>query len=306
MLLSDAIEKYLRYLQNIRNASKYTIRNYEKSLGLLMEITGEKAHVRDITLDAIDDLNDRVFSIKTRDGEGIARRTKNIYLTPVRSFLRFCLKRNLDDPILHPDKIELVKIEPSDVSGLRDEELDDLRNCNLGKNPLIQARDRAIIEMLFSTGLRISELCALNQENLNLRTKEFSIIGKGKKVRAIFLTDRAVNYLEQYLALRDDTFPPLFINAKTRPDEFETKGESRRLTRTAIEVMVRDRGRHAGITRPVTPHMLRHTFATTLLRNGADIRSVQEMLGHSSISTTQIYTHYANADLKKTHQKYID
>jgi len=175
-----------------------------------------------------------------------------------------------------------------------------------GKNQLIASRDRAIVEMLFSTGLRISELCSLNLENLNLETREFTVIGKGRKVRTVYLTGAAVECLQVYLHHRDDNFSPLFINARSRKDEFENKGESRRLTRTAIEIMVRDRGRKAGITKPVTPHKLRHTFATTLLRNGADLRSVQELLGHANIATTQIYTHFVNADLKKTHEKYLN
>ncbi len=306
MLISLALEKYFRHLRNIQSASKYTIRNYEKSLKLLQELCGTDADVRDIKLATIDQINDHVFDLKTRDGSPISQRTRNIYLIPIRSFLKYCLKRDLDDPILSPDKIELVKADPRDVSGLSAEELEALRNCNVSKNTMINARDRAIVEMLFSTGLRISELCALNQEHINLNTKEFSILGKGKKIRVVFLTDRAVKCLKGYLSERKDNWPPLFINARIRKDEFETNGESRRISRTAIEVMVRDRGRRAGITKPVTPHVLRHTFATTLLRNGADLRSVQEMLGHANISTTQIYTHFVNADLKKTHEKYLE
>lgn len=306
MLLSEAIEKYFRHLRNIQSASKYTIRNYEKSLALLQEICGENAQLHDISLETIDQINDHVFDLKTRDGQPISQRTRNIYLIPIRSFLKFCIRRDLDDPILAPEKIELVKADPRDVSGLSADEMEALRNYNNAKNPLINARDRAIVEMLFSTGLRISELCALNREHINLETKEFSVLGKGKKIRTVFLTDRAVICLDRYLRLREDNWPPLFINARSRRDEFETNGESRRISRTAIEVMIRDRGRKAGITKPVTPHVLRHTFATTLLRNGADLRSVQEMLGHSNISTTQIYTHFANADLKKTHEKYLE
>jgi site-specific recombinase XerD len=306
MLLPKAIDRYLRYLKNIKNASDYTIRNYQRSLDLLQSILGPKAKISSIDLNTLDDFREAIFTRKTRDGEKIARRTQNIYIIPVRSFLKFCLQRELDDPILSPEKIELIKIDPSDVSGISLEELDRLRQYSVAKNPLIAARDRAIVEMLFSTGLRISELCNLNRENVNLETREFSILGKGKKIRTVYLTEQAVEILKNYLALRDDNFAPFFINARVRQDEFENQGESRRLSRTAIEVMIRDRGRRAGITKPVTPHVLRHTFATTLLRNGADIRSVQELLGHASISTTQIYTHFVNADLKKTHQKFLE
>jgi len=306
MLITQAVEKYIRYLKNVRNSSPYTLRNYQKSLDFMQQVMGNNAHIRDIKLTSVDDFQDLVFSKTNKQGQPLSSKTRNIYLIPIRSFIKFCIKRELDDPILAPEKIELLKTNPSDVSGLTLEELDTLRNTNYAKNPTIALRDRTILEMLFSTGLRISELCALNREHVNLRTGEFSIIGKGNKVRTVFLTDNCTRLLQQYLNTREDEFYPLFVNAKQREDEHLKNGESRRLSRTAIEVMIRDRGRKAGITKPVTPHKLRHTFATTLLRNGADIRSVQELLGHASIATTQIYTHVANADLKKTHQRYLE
>ena len=216
------------------------------------------------------------------------------------------LVERADDPILAPDKIELLKLDPRDVSGLSLEELNRLRETNVAKSNFINARDKAITEMLFCTGLRISELCKLNRENVNLKIREFSVMGKGKKIRTVFLSPKAVVLLEKYLDLRNDNFSPLFVNARSRKDEMETNGESRRISRTAIEIMIRRRGRMAGITKPVTPHILRHTFATKLLRNGADLRSVQELLGHANIATTQIYTHFVNADLKKTHEKFLE
>ncbi len=305
MLITEGLEKYVRYLKNVKNASPYTLRNYEKSLGSLIETVGENTHIRDLNLNSIDDFQDFVFSKTNKKGGPLSSKTRNIYLIPIRSFLKFCIKRELDDPILSPEKLELIKTEPSDVAGLNMDELELLRNTNTAKSTLIALRDRAIIEMLFSTGLRISEMCALNRDNLNINTGEFSILGKGKKVRSVYLTPQCVRLLSDYMKNRTDDFNPLFINAKQRSDQHLKKGESRRLSRTAIEIMVRDRGRKAGITKPVTPHKLRHTFATSLLRNGADIRSVQELLGHASIVTTQIYTHVANADLKKTHAKYL-
>ena len=306
MLITEGIEKYVRYLKNVRNSSPYTLRNYTKSLNFLVETMGAKAHISDLNLNSIDDFQDFVFSKTNRKGQPLSSKTRNIYLIPIRSFLKFCIKRELDDPILAPEKLELLKTNPSDVSGLSLEELALLRQTNTAKNNLIALRDRAIVEMLFSTGLRISELCALNRENLNVKSGEFSVLGKGNKIRSVYLTQNCIELLESYLVARKDSFQPLFINAKQRRDESLKNGESRRLSRTAIEVMIRDRGRKAGITKPVTPHKLRHTFATSLLRNGADIRSVQELLGHASISTTQIYTHVANADLKKAHTKFLE
>ncbi len=306
MLLSEAISRYLRYLKSIKNASPYTLRNYTRSLELLQEILPQKSEISDITLDTIDLFRDFLFEKLTRKGGQLSLATQNIYLIPVRSFLKFCHRRELEENCLSPDKIELLKQEPRDVSGLTTDELDRLRHYTESKNALIDARDKAIIEMLFSTGLRVSELCSLNTENVNLELQEFSIRGKGKKIRTVFLTDRATEKLKKYLALRQEVWKPLFINARKRKDEFETLGESRRLSRTAIEVMVSNRGKKCGITHPVTPHILRHTFATTLLRNGADLRSVQEMLGHANIATTQVYTHVVNADLKKIHQKFME
>ncbi len=305
MLYKQAIKKYFRHLKNVKNASIYTLRNYEKALYSFGKILDENAKISDITLDKIEQFQDVIFDKKNRKGENLSAKTKNIYLIPIRSFLIYCIKRELGNNILAPEKVEILKTMPSDVSGLTEEELKSLREFEFGKNKFTDSRDNAIIEMFFSTGLRVSELVALNRENINVINKEFSILGKGKKIRTVFLTDNCVKVLKRYLNLRKDNFKPLFINAKKRKDEFENYGESRRISKTAIEVMISKRGKFCGITKPVTPHKIRHTFATTLLRNGADIRSVQEMLGHSNISTTQIYTHVANADLKKVHKKFL-
>lgn len=307
MNIPEAIQKYLKYLENIRNASAYTLRNYHRSLDLFVKTMGETTALESINLETIDDFRDKIFELRNRKGEKLSKNSQNLYLIPVRSFLKYCLKRGYGgENLFSPEKIELIKPDPRDVSGLSMEELNRLREYHDSKNEIISARDRAIIEMLFSTGLRIAELVSLNRENINLTTKEFTVLGKGKKYRTVFLTENAVNHLQKYFDLRTDNFSPAFLNARPRKDEFETQGESRRLSKTAIENMVRSRAIKAGITKPVTPHKLRHTFATTLLRNGADIRSVQEMLGHSNISTTQIYTHIVNADLKKTHQKFLE
>lgn len=309
MLLKDGIKRYFQYLKNTRDASPYTLRNYGRSLDFLQEIMGIDAKISDIDLAVLDDYQDAIFAKKNHKGEVVSAKTRNIYLVPVRSFLKFAIKRELDVSIMTPEKIELVRTSVSDVSGLTMSELNRLRQFSKGKNSMIDARDRAIVELFFSTGLRISELCALNREQVNLALKEFAVLGKGKKVRMVYMTDQAVLSLNRYLAERNDALRPLFINARNNRSsktEVEDQDESRRLTRTAIEVMIRERGRLSGITKPVTPHKLRHTFATTLLRNGADIRSVQELLGHANISTTQIYTHYVNADLKKMHEQFLD
>lgn len=306
MRIDLAIEKYLRYLVNLKNASKYTLKNYKRALTNFADIVGAEKKLSEISLSHLDELYDFLFELKNRRGEPIAANTKNLYLIPVRSFLKFCIKRDLDENILAPEKIELTKSSARDVSGLTPDELDRLRNFNEYKNPVIALRDHALIELFYSTGLRISELQALNRDQINLNLGEFSVLGKGKKYRTVYLTDSATEKLQKYFDVRTDNYPPAFLNARVRADEFETKGESRRLSKTSMENMVRTRAIRAGITKPVTPHKLRHTFATHLLRNGADLRSVQEMLGHSNISTTQIYTHVVNADLKATHKKFLE
>ena len=312
MEFAAAKKKFLRNLRNVQNSSPHTLRIYEKSLNFLENFLGENARISEISLEKIDDFRDAIFEKKNRRGEKIAARTQNLYLIPIRSFLKFCQKKELADEILAAEKIELIKTDPRDVSGLNADELNLLRKFS-PENPknsrqkiFCAARDRAIIEMLFSTGLRISELTNLNRENVNLARGEFSVLGKGKKIRTVFLTENAIYFLKKYLNLRDDNFAPFFVNARPTKKDFEKNGENRRLSRTAIEIMLRDRGRRCGITRPVTPHVLRHTFATTLLKNGADIRSVQEFLGHANIATTQIYTHFSRPDLKKIHQNFLE
>ncbi len=307
MILQNAVQRYLQNLEQVKNASENTIRNYSRALDLLMETVGENIDLEQITLEKIDDYRDKIFEKKSiRSGKRISRSTQNIYLIPIRTFLKFCHRRDLGKNLLSPEKIELVKNDPRDVAGITQEELERLRETDNSKNPQINLRNRAIIELLYSTGLRVSELKDLNIENVNLKLKEFSIVGKGKKVRVVFITEKAVEAVEQYLDTRTDVFKPLFLNTRGAQGEDDLSGENRRLSRTSIEIMVRKRGILAGITRPVTPHVLRHTFATTLLRNGAELRSVQEMLGHSNIATTQIYTHVVNADLKKTHNKFLE
>jgi site-specific recombinase XerD len=310
MKLKDAVTRYLRNLEQVQNASENTIRNYSRALDLLMETIGEDVELEKITIETIDDYRDRIFAKKSiRSGQRISRSTQNIYLIPIRTFLKFCHRRDLGKKLLSPEKIELVKNDPRDVAGITQEELERLRETDCSKDNQINLRDRAIVELLYSTGLRVSELRNLNIEHVNLELKEFAVVGKGKKVRVVFVTDRAAEAVEKYLDTRTDNFQPLFLNARGAQKAEgidELRGENRRLSRTSIEIMIRNRAIRAGITRPVTPHVLRHTFATTLLRNGAELRSVQEMLGHSNIATTQIYTHVVNADLKKTHKKFLE
>jgi site-specific recombinase XerD len=311
MKINKTWEKFISHLKNIKRSSAHTLENYQRSFNLLCKKINPEQDISQLSIDDIDDFRESLYNLKAKNNNSISARTQNVYLSALRSWLRFCLRRDLGDGILSPDKIELVKIPPPNREGLTDEEfkrLQEYKPSELSKktrkNPILLARNNAIIEMLFASGLRVSELCALNQTNVNLITKEFSVIGKGQKVRSIFLTDNSVEKLKEYLDLRTDNFPALFIDIKNTKLDI-TNCENNRMSRFSIVKMLNDRGRLCGITRPVTPHVLRHTFATKLLRNGADLRSVQELLGHSSIATTQIYTHVANADLKKVHQKFL-
>jgi integrase/recombinase XerD len=204
---------------------------------------------------------------------------------------------------ISPEKIELPKVPERQVEVLAREELEAMFNC-IDVTKRNGLRDIAILHLLYSTGLRVSELSNLNRKDINLDTREFRIVGKGRKARIVFISDTAVEHIERYLESRNDNWLPLFVSNSNRSGQPSLLGEERRLEPQAIERIVRTIATHAGIVKKVTPHTLRHTFATELLKNGADIRSVQEMLGHASITTTQIYTHLTNKRLKEIHQQF--
>jgi len=240
-------------------------------------------------------------------GRPLGRKTQNYHLIALRSFLKYLSKRDIKS--LAPVKIELADIEERQVSFLEPEELERLFAATQSeKNDLIRLRDRAILETLFSTGLRVSELVNLKKESVNLEKSEFSVRGKGGKTRLIFVSQRAREHLKKYLDLRRDNSPALFVAQRLNQNsdhdisaEFETLAH---LTPRTIQRIIIKYSRRAGITKKVTPHVLRHSFATDLLRSGADLRSVQALLGHSSVTTTQVYTHITDKHLKETYQKY--
>lgn len=234
----------------------------------------------------------------------LKRVTQNYHLIALRSFLRFLAKQDIKT--ISPDKIELAKNQQREIQILDKEELERLLDIPLSqktkKDFLIQLRDKAILEMLFSTGLRVSELCGLDREKVNLDKSELTVRGKGGKLRIVFISERAHNALKNYLEKRTDVDPALFIHFNRKL----SSQKNLRLTPRSIQRIVKKRAIQAGITKSVTPHTLRHSFATDLLANGADLRSVQELLGHANVSTTQIYTHLTNKNLKETYQKYHD
>lgn len=298
--IQPLITDFLEYLELEKNASQRTISNYDHYLKRFVDFTGD-IDPSEIDLEKI--RRYRLFLarfIAPESGNNLKRVTQNYFMIALRAFLRYLAR--IDIKSLSPEKIELGEQEAAPLKVLEQESLARLLEApdlSTKEGP----RDKAILELLFSTGLRVSELTSLNCDQINLRRREFSVIGKGQKERVVFLSDSAVRALEKYLANRDDPFAPLFIRFQGQVDP-EEKGEKMRLSPRSVERAVEKYVKQTGLSIKATPHTLRHNFATDLLMNGADIRSVQEMLGHSNISTTQIYTHVTNKHLKDVHKAF--
>ncbi|MBU1759155.1 tyrosine-type recombinase/integrase [Patescibacteria group bacterium] len=304
MKLKDAVRRFLEHAEIAKNQSGKTLENYAHYLGRFCDFAGDIS-LNEISLDLA--LDFRLFLNRLYDKKGkrlLSVKTQNYHVIALRAFLKWCAKNDLKS--LAPEKIDLSKIEARTVEYLSREELERLfAEVEDGSDSVRKLRDRAILETLYSTGLRVSELTNLNREQVDLSRREFMVRGKGKKPRIVFLSDRAVRAIDKYLAARDDNFKPLFLNYRRgKKGDDITMGEKRRLSNVMVQYLVRGYARRAGIIKKVTPHVLRHSFATELLINGADIRSVQEMLGHASITTTQIYTHLTNKRLKEVHEKF--
>ena len=233
------------------------------------------------------------------DGE-LATITQGYHLIALRGFLGYLSKRDIIS--LSPDKIDLPKVARKQVTFLHFDEVTRMLDT-IPLDDEVGLRDRAIIELLFSSGLRVSELVNLNRDHVNTKRREFMVRGKGRKDRPVFIGEAAAGRVEDYLASRLDNLPPLFLSY-SRNNISSTTGDYRRLTSRSIQRMVTKYARLAGITKHVSPHTMRHSFATDLLMNGADIRSVQSMLGHSNISTTQVYTHVTDEHLRDVYEKF--
>jgi len=299
--ISDLLIDFVEYIEIERGRSQKTAQNYHHYLQRLVEFSD------DIEVEKIDDdlvRKWRLWLARFEDdyGQPLSKSTQSYHLIALRSFLKYCAKRNLK--VLGIDRVELPKTQRKQITSLTPEELQKLiEQPDISKEQGL--RDRAILELLFSSGLRVSELANLNKEHLNLKTREFMVRGKGQKDRPIFISERAADWIKQYLDIRKDNLNPLFIRY-SGSKETVNNGEFQRLNPRSIQRLVKNCALKAGITKKVSPHTLRHSFATDLLMNGADLRSVQELLGHSNISTTQIYTHVTNPHLKKVHQKFHD
>ncbi len=297
--LSELITDFLEHLEIEQNRSQKTIANYDHYLQRLVEFTDDC----DIaTLDAEMVRQWRLHLNRTKDAAGreLTKTTQNYHLIALRSFLKYLTKRDIK--ALDSAKIELAKVARPQVTFLTSEEIDRLVDAIDTSNP-IGMRDRALIELLFSGGLRVSELVGLNRDHINLERREFVVRGKGQKDRPIFISPRAADWLARYLETRHDTGSPLFIHYSGTKDELED-GMYTRLTARSVQRLVNRYAKAAGITKTVTPHTLRHSFATDLLQNGADLRSVQGLLGHANVATTQIYTHVTDPQLKSVHERF--
>lgn len=301
--LHNHIIDFLEYMEVEKNSSKLTIRNYLQYLEVFEKWFSENYPSK--TIDALDLKilrRYRVFLANKVDEHNMTlkRVTQNYYIIAIRSFLRFLIKNDIKT--LEPSKIDLPKTESRSLKFLEKEQVD-LLVTSVDTTTEEGVRDRTILELLFSTGLRVSELARLNHEHINLDRKEFGIIGKGGKSRIVFISDRAADWIGEYLTVRRDKFKPLFIRYSGRVVH-DDDGEKMRLTPRSIERIVKKYVRLARLPVDATVHTLRHSFATDLLTNGADIRSVQEMLGHKNIATTQIYTHITNRQLRQVHESF--
>ncbi len=307
------ISDFLQYCEIDRNLSSGTVKMYHLYLKEFWNWLKDYFQTESINYKRVDQDVVREFRLflnrrqSDKSNDIIRRNTQNRYLTALRSFFRYLIvEKGLDDSLV-PDKIILGKSDPRVPKYLSIDQVDDLTNVQ-DLNKKSGLRDRAILELLFSTGLRISELTNLNVNDLTpqvLERKEFSVVGKGRKVRTVYLSEGAIHWVKKYLNTRKDRFKPLFVRYSGRlMEEQDSDGESLRLTPRSIQRMMKRYALAAGISSNVTPHVLRHSFATDLLISGADLRSVQELLGHSDVSTTQIYTHITNKQLKDVHEKF--
>lgn len=298
--LNKLKQDFLEYIEIERGRSVKTVENYDRYLTrffdfakvTLSEEVTEKA-VRDFRLF----LNRQPGAKVGNQQAEMKRRTQNYYLIALRAFLKFLRKRDVVS--LNPEKIELAKIPERSLDLISEIELG--RLLTAPKTDTLEGkRDRAILELLFSTGLRVSELCALDTDAVDLSRDEFSVRGKGDKVRVVFLSEEAKLFVREYVKSRKDMEPALFIRYGKKADI----GADRRISPRAVQRILKKYAALAGITKKVTPHIIRHSFATDLLRNGADLRSVQTLLGHASIGTTQIYTHITDTHLRNVHKQF--
>ena len=301
--IAKKIDQFFQYLQVEKGSSPLTIRNYKHYLYRFcnwMESQGIRQTLKDINQDVVRQYRVYLSGLKGEKTETLSRRTQGYHVIALRSFLKWLLKN--DYKVLSPEKIDLPKVQERQVKFLTGEQVDRLLNAP-SLSTVQGKRNKAILEVFFSTGLRVSELVKLNRDTINLDRREFGIIGKGGKARVVFLSTRAAQWVKKYLDQRSDHYKPLFIRHKGKMDP-SLPDEKMRLSIRSVQRMVKKYVRKIRLPIDATCHVLRHSFATDLLMAGADLRSVQEMLGHKNISTTQIYTHVTSRQLRNVHQAF--
>lgn len=298
--LTQLKRQFLEYLEIERGRSVKTVENYDRYLERFFAF----AKVKTVSQLSEEQIREFRLHLNRQPGtkvggrrEPMKRRTQNYYLIALRAFLKFLRKRGIE--ALSPERIELAKVPERSLDLITPSELKRLLSAPDLKT-LEGKRDRAILELFFSTGLRISELCSLSIDDVDLTRDEFSVRGKGDKVRVVFLSDSAKKFVGEYLAARKDLEEPMFVRYGRKAND----GGDSRLQPRAVQRLIKFYAGKSGITRKVTPHVLRHSFATDLLSNGADLRSVQALLGHAHIGTTQVYTHVTDKHLREVHKKY--
>ena len=307
MYVADLINEFLEHLEIESGRSKKTIDNYRLYLERFLEIAQEilnkdDMEAKDITKELLRKYRLKLNRLGSENGgDDLKTITQAYYLIALRGFLKYLARREIKS--LDPSLVELPHVVRKQVTFLHFDEVEDmLEEIDLSTESGL--RDRAIIELLYSGGLRVSELVGLNRDSINLDRREFVVRGKGSKDRPIFISEMCADRVRDYLDARTDSLPALFLNNSKNLQAVDQSGDYRRMTARSVERIVEKYARLAGITKHVSPHTLRHSFATDLLMNGADLRAVQSMLGHADISTTQIYTHVTDKHLKEIHEKY--
>ena len=301
----DLINDFLEALEVEKGRKKRTIEDYRLYLERFYSITSEFVTPpytpEKITSELVRKYRLRLNRHKNSQNQSLSILTQSYHLIALRGFLKYLARRGISS--LDQSLIDLPRAERKQVTFLHFDEIESLLD-QIPSDTETGLRDRAIIELLFSGGLRISELISLNRDSINLTRREFVVRGKGSKDRPIFISTSAADALKDYLCIHHDSLPALFLNNSNNQQAVDTSGNFRRITPRSVQRIIEKYARAAGITKHVTPHTLRHSFATDLLMNGADIRSVQALLGHSDISTTQIYTHVTDAHLKDVHERF--
>ena len=300
----ESVINFLEHLEVERNLSPLTVRNYGHYLNRFVDWfqkEGGKTDIKELDQEILRKF--RVYLNRFTDlhGDPLSRKTQSYHIIALRSWLKWLIKN--DAKVLQPEKVDLPKAESQHMQFLSTEQMERLLNRPSPGKPA-GLRDKAILEVLFSTGLRVSELVSLNRDQVDIKRREFGVIGKGRRPRVVFLSDRAAAWLERWLGSREDNWRPVFIRFSGSKPDLDEEGEAMRLTTRSVQRIVDKYARQAKLPVKISPHGIRHTFATDLLSNGAGLRDVQEMLGHKSIVTTQIYTHVTRPKLRKMHREY--